>query len=80
MIANRVLFNNLNDYFNNNIKLSVIIRNAKDLIIVTKEDKFYCIDIEYENIPSFIINNDNSVIESMIVEDLCKKQIIDFNI
>jgi hypothetical protein len=33
-----------------------------------------------ENIPSFLIHNDNSVIESMIIKDLCYKQIIDINI
>jgi hypothetical protein len=49
------------------------------LIIITNEDLFYCIDIENENIPSFIINNDKSVIESMIIKDLCYKQINDLN-
>jgi WD40 repeat protein len=50
------------------------------LIIVTKEDLFYCIDIDNENIPSFIINDDKSVIEDMIIQDLCHKQINDIKI
>jgi hypothetical protein len=47
------------------------------LIIVTKDDLFYCIDIDNENIPSFIINDDNSIIDNMIINDLCRKQIND---
>jgi hypothetical protein len=50
------------------------------LIIVSKDDLFYCIDINNENIPFFIINNDNAVIESMIIKDLCYKQINDLNV
>jgi hypothetical protein len=50
------------------------------LIILTKEDKFYCIDISNEKIPSFIINDDNSVIDEMIITDLCYKQINDLHI
>jgi hypothetical protein len=50
------------------------------LIIVIKEDVFYHIDFENENIPAFIINDDNSVIESMIIKDLCCKQIDDIKI
>jgi hypothetical protein len=30
---------------------------------------FYCIDTKNENAPSFIINDDNSVIESMIIKE-----------
>jgi alpha-tubulin suppressor-like RCC1 family protein len=72
------LFNRLNDYFKDNIRLSLIKKEI--LIIITKKDSFYCIDIENENIPSFIINNDNSVIESMIIKDLCEKRINDVKI
>jgi hypothetical protein len=50
------------------------------LIIITKEDLFYYIDINNENIPSFIINDDNSVIKSMIIKDLCNRQINDLYI
>ncbi len=76
--TNKVLFNKLNVYFKHNIRMSLICRGI--LIIVTKEDLFYCINIENENIPSFIINNDNSVIEEMIVQALCHKQINDIKI
>ncbi len=34
------------------------------MVIITKEDLFYCINNNNENIPSFIINNDNSLIET----------------
>jgi hypothetical protein len=74
--ANKLLFNKLNDYFEDNIRVSSI--NESILIIVTKEDLFYCIDINNENIPTLIINDDNSVIESMIIKHLCYKQINDF--
>jgi alpha-tubulin suppressor-like RCC1 family protein len=76
--ANKVLFNKLNDYFNDNIRISLI--DEEILVIITKEDLFYCIDINDENISSFIIKNDNSVIESMIIKDLCYKQINDLYI
>jgi hypothetical protein len=74
---NKVLYNKLNEYFKNNIKLSII--GSNHLIIITKEDLFYCINIYNENIPSFIINNDH-VIDLMIVQDLCFEQIIDIKI
>jgi serine/threonine protein kinase len=76
--TSKVLFNKLNDYFKDKIRISLIDREI--LIIITKEDLFYCIDIQNENIPSFIINNGNSVIESMIIKDLCYKQINDLYI
>jgi translation initiation factor 2 beta subunit (eIF-2beta)/eIF-5 len=74
----KLLFNKLNDYFKVKIRISLIF--GRILIIITNEDLFYCIDIENENIPSFIINNDNSSIESMIVKDLCHKKINDIKI
>jgi hypothetical protein len=76
--SNKVLFNKLNDYFKDNIRISLIHREI--LIILTKGDLFYCIVINNENIPSFIINDDISVIESMIIKDLCYKQINDIKI
>jgi serine/threonine protein kinase len=76
--SNKVLFNKLNDYFKNNIRISLI--NRETLIIITKEDLFYCINIKNENIPSFIINDDNSVIDEMVIQDLCYKQINDLYI
>jgi hypothetical protein len=63
--TNKVLFNKLNDYFKHNIRMSLVFK--QNLIIITKEDLFYCININNENIPSFVINIDNSVIESMII-------------
>ncbi len=42
--SNKVLFNKLNDYFKDNIRISLI--NREILIIITKEDLFYCIDIK----------------------------------
>jgi hypothetical protein len=75
---NKVLFNKLSDYFKDNVRISLI--NKENLFIITKGDMFYCIDINNENISSFIKNNDNSVIESMIIKDLCLKQINDLNI
>ncbi len=50
MGTNKVLFNKLNDYFKDNIRISLI--NREILIIITK-DLFYRIDITNENIPSF---------------------------
>jgi hypothetical protein len=77
--TNKVLFNKLNNYFKHNIRISLIDREFL-LFIITKEDLFYCIDIDNEIILSFIINDENSVIESMIIKDLCYKQITDLNI
>ncbi len=67
----------LNDYFKINIKISLI---NKEILIIIKEDLFYCIDIENTNISSFNINNVNLVIESMIFRDLCFKQFNDIKI
>jgi hypothetical protein len=84
--SNKLLFNKLSDYFKQNIRISLIICKGvffgsdKILIVITKEDLFYCIHINNENIPSFIINDDNSVIESMIIKGLCYKQINDLYI
>ncbi len=78
--TNKVLFNKLNNYFKDNIRISLISLWKVTLIIITKEDLFYCIHTNNENIPSFIINDDNSVIQSMIIKDLCYKQINDIKI
>jgi hypothetical protein len=75
--TNKVLFNKLNDYFKDNIRISL--KCGPILLIVTK-DLFYCIDIENANIPYFIINDDNSVIQSLIIQELCQKQINDIKI
>jgi hypothetical protein len=52
----------LNGYFENNIRFSLKTGKSQ-IIIITKDDLFFIISIEKENIPSFIINNDNSIIE-----------------
>jgi alpha-tubulin suppressor-like RCC1 family protein len=72
---NKVLSNKLKEYFKNNIKLCL--KTVNKLFIVTKSDLFYDIDIYDENIPSFILNEDKSIIEGMIVEELSHKKIID---
>jgi hypothetical protein len=75
---NKVLFNKLNQYFTDKIRLSL--KRFNTLIIVTKDDLFYCIDIENDNIPSFIVNDHKQVIEGTIVHHLCHKQINDIQI
>jgi hypothetical protein len=70
----KLLFNKLNEYLKNNIKISLINR---EMLIITKDFFIAFINAENKNIPSFNINNDNSVIESMIIKDLCYKQIND---
>jgi hypothetical protein len=83
--SNKVLFNKLNEYFKNNVKMSLFYRlksfiDKEILIIITKVDLFYCIDIDNKNILSFIIKDDEQVIHNMIVKDLCHKQINDMKI
>jgi hypothetical protein len=85
LITNKVLFNKLNNYFKDNIRTSLINKernseiNGEVLIVITKEDLFYCIEIGDENVSSFILKDDNSV-DLMIIEDLCFKQINDLYI
>jgi alpha-tubulin suppressor-like RCC1 family protein len=74
---NNMLSIKLIDYFNNNIKLW---SKSKDKIfIINKSDVFYEIDIYNENISQFFESNDNSIIESMIVKELCFKKIVDLS-
>jgi hypothetical protein len=85
LITNKVLFNKLNNYFKDNIRTSLINKernseiNGEVLIVITKEDLFYCIEIGDENVSSFILKDDNSI-DLMIIEDLCFKQINDLYI
>lgn len=74
---NKVVFNKLNEYFRNNIKISL--KTFNKVFILTKEDKFYEINIYDQNFLSFVLWNENSVIESMIVEDLSFKNIVDLS-
>lgn len=64
-----VLYNKLINHFKNNIKLSFKINIL--IFIMTKDDIFYSINIKSEKIPDFIINDDKSTIETMIVKELC---------
>ncbi len=64
-----VLYNKLINHFKNNIKLSFKINFL--IFIMTKDDIFYSINIKSEKIPDFIINDDKSTIETMIVKELC---------
>jgi hypothetical protein len=76
-----IFLNKLNEYFSENIRLTFKIFESFQtdikLYIITKIDLFYEIDLKNKNVPSFIINNDYSVIDSMIVHDLYDKQIVD---
>jgi hypothetical protein len=74
---NKVLYNKLKEHFNNNMKFSY--RSYNYIFIVTKDDLFYRIFARDENISSFILNNDESILESMIVEELCHKKINDLD-
>jgi hypothetical protein len=73
---NNVVSNKLKDYFKNKIKLSL--KSREKIFIINKSDVFYEIDI-YENISKFFESNENSIIESMIVKQLCYKNIIDLS-
>ncbi len=76
IFVDNVFFSKLNDYFGeNNIKWSLIAKTR--IFIVTKNDLFYEIDTFEDKIPSFVLDNDNSVIDSMIVNELCNKEIVD---
>jgi hypothetical protein len=72
-----ILFSKLKEYFKDKISLSL--KAGKKLFIITKEDKFYEIDVSNSKIALFALKNDNSVIESFLVEKLCFKKIIDIN-
>jgi tRNA A-37 threonylcarbamoyl transferase component Bud32 len=74
---NKILFNKLNTYFNDNINLSLKTQN--NIFIITKADVFYGINIYDESFPSFILSNENSVLESMIVKQLSGKNITDLS-
>jgi alpha-tubulin suppressor-like RCC1 family protein len=74
---NNMLSNVLKHCFNNDIKLWS--KSEHKIFIINKSDVFYQIDIYNENIPKFIASNQNSIIESMVVKDLCNKNIIDLS-
>jgi hypothetical protein len=70
---------NISDNIRLSSKKSDKLRDNNNIFVVTKNDLFCIIDNNNENISSFIINNDNSVMDSMIVKELCHKGINDFN-
>jgi hypothetical protein len=74
---NNILFSKLKEYFKDKISLSLKV--CKKLFIVTKDDEFYEIDVSDSKIASFALKNDNKVIKSFIVEELCFKNVIDLN-
>jgi RCC1 and BTB domain-containing protein len=75
---NKVLYNKLIEYFGENkLKLTLKLRNK--ILIITTSDIFYEIDINDVKIPSFVLGNDDSIIESMIKKNLCNKGIIEFS-
>jgi hypothetical protein len=76
-INNYELSNKLKYYFENNIKLSL--KDHNNLLLLTKSDIFYIIDIKSEIIPPFILNNDYAILKEMIVKELCHKNIIDLS-
>jgi alpha-tubulin suppressor-like RCC1 family protein len=73
----KVLFNKLNTYFYDNIRF--LLKTPNKIFIITKNDVFYEINIYDENFPSFVLCDDNQVIESMIVKHLSGKNIIDLS-
>jgi hypothetical protein len=70
-----MLSNKLTDYFKDNINVSL--RINEKIFIVSKKDIFYEINIYDENIALYVKNNDTSIIESMKVDELCYKNIIE---
>jgi alpha-tubulin suppressor-like RCC1 family protein len=71
------LSHKLKDYFRGNIKVSLI--NENKIFIITKNDTFYEINIFDKMIASFILSNDNSILDKMIVKELCHTNIIDLS-
>jgi hypothetical protein len=76
-INNYELSNKLKYHFENDIKLSL--KDDNNLLLLTKSDIFYIIDINSEIIPLFILNNDSTILKEMIVKELCHKNIIDLS-
>jgi hypothetical protein len=76
IFVDNVFFTKLNDYLGeNNIKWSL--KANTRIFIVTKNDLFYEIYLLDDKIPLFVFDNDNSVIDLMIVKELCNKGIVD---
>jgi hypothetical protein len=65
----------LKNHFKENIKLCL--KNKTNLFIVTKNDIFYEIDIFGHDIQLFVSNDDTSIIEKMVLDELSHKKIVD---
>jgi alpha-tubulin suppressor-like RCC1 family protein len=77
---NKRLSNKLNEYFKETIKLTFITNS--EVIILTVDDKLYKIGIEEQSVLLGLdpkVDNQNSYIDSLIVDKLCNKSIIDFS-
>jgi hypothetical protein len=80
MDINKRLYKILSQYFKDNIELSFVEKN--NVIIITKEDKVYQFDDEFNKTYTpitYTCNQSivNSLIDKSIVEELCDKKVID---
>jgi hypothetical protein len=71
--GNKVLFNKLNEYFNNNISLSL--KTPNKIFIITKSDLFYEINVYDANFSSIALSDNDSIFKSMEVKQLSGKNI-----
>jgi alpha-tubulin suppressor-like RCC1 family protein len=77
---NKRLSNKLNEYFKETIKLTFVTNG--EVIILTVDDKLYKLGIEEQTVLLGLdpnVDNQNSYIDSLIVDKLCNKSIIDFS-
>jgi hypothetical protein len=72
---NNVLCNSINEYFGEK-SFELVLKIQNKILLITKSDKFYEINIDDPNILSFVLK-DEPFIKSMINEKLCDKKIID---
>jgi hypothetical protein len=66
---NNAFSNKLKVYFKDNIKLTL--KTPWKLFIITKDDIFYEIFIYDQKIPSYVLSGDQSILDSMVVKQLC---------
>ncbi len=64
------------DYFKDNIKLTYVIDLA--FMILRKDDKVFQFNTLNGVDSLFVSSDNNSVIESVILKELCDKEIVDF--
>jgi alpha-tubulin suppressor-like RCC1 family protein len=57
----------------------MMVKTHNQLFVITEADLFYEINIYDENFPSFVLCDNNSIIESMIVKKLSGKNIINLS-